>query len=175
MHSSRTLLLVDLSYQVYRAAAAHPMLTSRRTFTGGLYGFFTTVAKMIRDTKATEVVFCQDLKPYKRSETYPQYKQLRKKDADEELLMMFTQSMSLVLDAIRATGLPIWGVRGFEFDDLVAHAAIRYRHRFDTIWGGTNDSDVYQLFWCHNFKVYRKSLADVMDAPAFREALQDDA
>lgn len=166
----RVLLCVDLSYQIYRAAAAHPNLSSRRTFTGGLYGFFTTLAKMIRDTRATDVVFCEDVKPYERSKTYPEYKQLRKKDADPELKQRFEDSRSLVFDALRAGNLPIWGARGFESDDLIAHAVRRYRHRFDLIYAGSNDSDLYQLFWCERFRVYRKSLADVMDREALLQA-----
>lgn len=159
----RILLAVDLSYQVYRAAAAHPMLTSRRIFTGGLYGFFTTVSKMIRETRATHIIFGRDMKPYKRSETYPEYKQLRKKNADEDMLMMFKQSMRLVLEALEVTRLPVWGITGFEFDDLVGHCVAKYRHRFDSIYAGSNDSDLYQLFNAHNFHVYRKSIADIMN------------
>ena len=34
---TRKLLTVDLSYQTYRAAASHPMLTCGQVFTGGLY------------------------------------------------------------------------------------------------------------------------------------------
>lgn len=155
------LLCVDMSYQVYRAAAAHPMLTSRRVFTGGLYGFFTTFAKMVRETKATHVAFCLDTKPYRRSEVYPDYKQLRKKNADETLMAMYKQSMSLVLDTLDACSYPTWGLQGFEFDDLAGHCVMKYRHRFDRIYAGSNDSDLFQLLWCDNFAIYRKSITDV--------------
>lgn len=166
---TRILLAVDMSYQVYRAAAAHPMLTSRRTFTGGLYGFLTTFAKMVRETRATHVAFCQDVKPYKRSLTYPEYKQLRKKNADEELLVMYKESMALVLDILRDTGLTIWGLDGFESDDLIGHCVMKYRHRFDYIYAASNDSDLYQLFeYSGTFNVYRKSMADLMNRRELR-------
>lgn len=160
--TTRVLLAVDLSYQTYRAAAAHPMLTSRRTFTGGLYGFLTTFAKMVRETRATDVAFCQDVKPYRRSETYPEYKQIRKKNADEELLKMYKQSMSLVLETLKGAGLTVWGIPGFESDDLIGHCVAKYRHRFHAIYAASNDSDLYQLFTASNFYVYRKSIADLM-------------
>jgi 5'-3' exonuclease len=163
-----TLLLVDMSYQVYRAAAAHPRLTSGRVFTGGLYGFFVTVAKMIRETRATQIAFCQDVKPYKRSEVYPEYKQIRKKSADEELIKAFKQSMSLVLDTLHAAQLPVWGIKGFEFDDLAGHAVEKYRHRYKMIYAGTNDSDLFQLLTTPRFAVYRQSITDVMDMKAFQ-------
>lgn len=163
----RVLLCVDMSFQVYRAAASHPMLTSRRTFTGGLYGFLTTLAKMVRETQATHIAFCQDRKPYRRSLMYPEYKQLRRKNADEELLKMYKQSMALVLDILAGAGLTVWGIDGFESDDLIGHCATKYRHRFTKIYAGSNDSDLYQLFAvAPNFYVYRKSITDLMETRA---------
>lgn len=160
------LLGVDLSYQVYRAAAAHPMLTSKRTFTGGLYGFLTTLAKTIRETRAERVVICQDRKPYLRSIAYPMYKQLRKKKEDDELLMMYTQSMKLVLDALDEIGFPVWGIDGFESDDLIAHTVTQHRSRFDRIYAASNDSDLFQLFWCESFFVYKDEIGNLVDARA---------
>lgn len=162
MNSSRILLAVDLSYQVYRATAAHPMLTSRRVFTGGLYGFYTTVAKIIRETKATHVVFCEDRKPYLRSEEFPLYKAFRKHKADEELRKMQQQSMKLVRETLAAIGHVGWGIEGFESDDLIAHCVMKYRNRFDMIYAASNDSDLFQLLWAPNFAIYSKNINEVM-------------
>src|SRR6188768_1899383 len=112
-NEDRVLLCVDLSYQCYRASAANPHLTSRRVFTGGLYGFLMTMGKMIRETRATDVAFCQDVKPYLRSKTYPEYKQLRKKAADEELLERHKESMPMILECLQICGVKPWGVPGF--------------------------------------------------------------
>lgn len=160
---SPVLLAVDLSYQTYRAAAAHPMLTSKRTFTGGLYGFLTTLAKTIRETRAERIVICQDRKPYLRSITYPMYKQLRKKREDDELLMMYTQSMKLVLDAMEEIGFPVWGIDGFESDDLIAHTVRQHRSRFDRIYAASNDSDLFQLFEYDSFLVYKDGIGNLID------------
>jgi DNA polymerase I len=159
-----TLLAVDLSYQTYRAAAANPGLTSRRVFTGGLYGFFVVLAKTIRETGATDVVVCRDTKPYRRSGAYPNYKQLRKQRADDELLRAYNQSITLVLEVLDAIGVPVWACQGFESDDLIALAATRYRHRFERIYAASNDSDLYQLLDVPNFGIYTKSIADVVTA-----------
>lgn len=158
----RFLLCVDLSYQVYRAAAAHPMLTCRDRFTGGLYGFLMTLAKTIRETSATDIVFCQDVKPYLRSRDYPDYKQLRKKNADDELLKRYTESMALVLALLEEFNLPLWGVPGFESDDLIGHVVSKYRHRFTRIYAATNDSDVFQWLWVDNFAIYTKDVATII-------------
>jgi len=156
------LLAVDLSYQVYRASASHSMLTSRRTFTGGLYGFLTTLAKTIRETRANRVVICQDRKPYLRSLAYPAYKQLRKKNADDELLALHKESMPLVLDALDVLGMPVWGVDGFESDDLIGHCIVQHRSRFDRIYAASNDSDLFQMLWCGSFFVYKDSIANLV-------------
>jgi len=158
----RVLLAVDLSYQVYRATAAHPMLTSRRVFTGGLYGFFTTVAKIIRETKATHVVFCEDRKPYLRSLDFPLYKAFRKQSRDEELYKMQQQSMTLVKQTLLDIGHEGWGLDGFESDDLIGHCVMKYRHRFDMIYAASNDSDLFQLLWAPNFGIYSKGISEVM-------------
>lgn len=157
------LLAVDLSYQTYRAAASHPMLTSGQTFTGGLYGFLTTLAKQIRETGATRVIACRDMKPYRRSLVYPEYKQLRKKDADEDLLRAFNQSMKLVLEVLDIIRVPAMGYEGFESDDCIAWAVKQHRSRFSMIYAASNDSDLYQLLGYENFKVLRKDLSDVVD------------
>jgi len=166
---SKILLCTDLSYQVYRASAAHPMLTSRRIFTGGLFGFMTTLAKTIRETRATEVVFCTDQKPYLRSLIYPEYKLLRKQSKDDELLKMFKQSMELVLEVLDALGFEPWGIPGFESDDLIGHATYKYRHRYDWIYAASNDSDLFQLLTIPNFAIYSKSIADITTGKSLME------
>lgn len=158
-----TLLAVDLSYQTYRAAASHPMLTCGDVFTGGLYGFLTTLAKQIRETGATRVVACRDMKPYRRSLIYPEYKLLRKKGADEDLLQAFTQSMRLVLEVLPVIGVPVMAEPGFESDDCIGWIAQNQRSRFKTIYAASNDSDLYQLFCYPNFKVLRKDFTDLVD------------
>lgn len=157
-----TLLAVDLSYQSYRASAAHPTLSSGDTFTGGLYGFLVALASAIRATGARSVVVCQDRKPYRRSLTYPEYKQLRKKTQDEELVKRHKLSMSLILEMLDVVGLPAWGIDGYESDDLVAHCVRSPGAQVDEVVAASNDSDLYQLFDDPSFKVYRKD-GDIMN------------
>lgn len=160
--TKKILLAVDLSYQCYRASAAHPMLTCDDVFTGGLYGFLQSWAKTVRDTGATHVVFCQDRKPYLRSASYPEYKLLRKKNADDELLKMHKQSMRLILDLLDALEMPVWGIPGFESDDLIGFCALRYGSTYDFIYAASNDSDLYQLLHIENFRIYAKDMSTVM-------------
>ena len=154
---NRTLLAVDLSYQSYRASAAHPNLTSDGTFTGGLFGFFQSVSKMIRECNADQIVFCADCKPYKRSEQFPEYKQWRVATRNEELLTKHKQTMTLLRQILPDLGLPIWELPGFESDDLIGHAVRKYRHRYRRIVAASNDSDLFQLLEADNFYVLRET------------------
>lgn len=155
------ILCVDLSYQSFRASAAHPLLTCREHFTGGLYGFTMTLAKAIRETRATELVIGQDRKPYVRSQEYPEYKTLRKASQDQELRAKHLESMELIKDFLEALGIPIWGIDGYEYDDLIGHVVSKYRHRYTTIYAQSNDSDLYQFLWCPNFHFYATDIQSV--------------
>lgn len=153
---SRVLLAIDVSYQVYRASAAYSnLISSDATFTGGLYGFLMFFGMVMRETEATDVVLCCDSKPYVRSIEYPDYKQLRKKDADPDLRERFQVSEPMVLELFERCGVPIWKVPGFESDDLMGHIVGRSRGRFSQIYAASNDSDLYQLLWTPRFAVYK--------------------
>lgn len=137
------------------------MLTSRDRFTGGIYGFMQTLAKTIRETKATDIVFCQDRKPYLRSLEYPDYKLLRKGNQDPVLKAHYEESMGYILEVLGEMGLPVWGIDGFESDDLIGHVVTKYRHRYDIIYAASNDSDLFQFLWCQNFHFYTTGIEAV--------------
>ena len=154
---NRRLLMVDLSNQAYKASASHPMLciNDGATFTGGLYGFICALAKAIQVTGATNVCLCEDRKPYIRSQTYPEYKSLRKDAKDPVLVRRVEVTMQQIRKLCEVTGWPIWNIQGFESDDLIAHAVVNNRHRFEKIIAMTNDSDSFQLFKYECFEVYK--------------------
>lgn len=154
----RVLMLVDLSYQAYRAAAANPGLTCEGEFTGGLYGFLTAFGAAARETGATRVAFCRDAKPYVRSRDYPEYKQLRKKAQDPELRERMLHSEGQILRLLEKMGHAPLRCPGFESDDIIMDLALTERHRFDEVYAFANDSDLYQGLWVPNFAVYHNSL-----------------
>lgn len=166
----RVLLCVDLSFQTYRAAAVNSKLTNAYgEFTGGLYGFLVSLAAAIRETAATRVVICRDVRPYLRSEEYPEYKMIRKKAMDEDLKKQVDDSLLQILAACDVIGLPVLGVKGFEADDITAHFVHTHRGRFRHIYAASNDSDLFQLFWCPWFHVYHKTIDTVMDGQRLQE------
>jgi len=153
--NNRVLLLVDCSNHVYKSAHVHAALTCEGRFTGGLYGVLHAVAKAILMTKATDLVICYDTKPYLRSLTYPDYKSIRVGTKDEELVARASETMGYLKQLNTLLGLPTWAVKGFECDDLIAHAAHKYRNRFKNIVAASHDSDLYQLFRYKNFLVWK--------------------
>lgn len=162
---ARNLLAVDLSYQSYRASAANSRLTYDGVFTGGLYGFFQILGKMVRDCNATRLIICTDSKPYKRSEEFPEYKAFRKANGNEELRERHMTTMGLLREVLPELGVPLWGVPGFESDDLIGHLVHKYRHRYDRIVAGSNDSDLYQLMELSpNFHVFADEWSKAMNA-----------
>lgn len=161
----RVLLLVDFRNQIYKAAASHGSLFSGRTFTGGLYGFLVSMCRAIRDVGATQVVVATDTQPYQRRLDFPGYKSDRAKarssdDPKEKEALMnlmkatssFALAEAFLTEAIR---VPIWAVKGFEYDDICAWAAAAFSPRFDSIVAMTNDTDLYQCFDILNFSIYK--------------------
>lgn len=167
----RIALAVDLSYQCYRATAAHQGLTSGRHFTGGLYGFFVSVAKAVRETYATDLIICEDLKPYVRSKEYPEYKAGRSSKSDPEIKSMHLHSMVLIREVLGALGLPIWGLKGFESDDLIGYLATHHRSRYRHIYAMSNDSDLFQLLNYPNFSIYVKDIHSLWTAQRLKREL----
>lgn len=132
-------------------------------YTGGLYGFLQSFGKAVRETRATDVLICLDSKPYRRSLTYPDYKQLRKLSADDGLLELKQLSGTLILELLALMGVPVWAVPGFESDDLIAATVEAHRSRFVRIYAQSNDSDLYQLLHRPGFAVYRDDIKTVVD------------
>jgi DNA polymerase-1 len=152
---NKVLLCVDVSNIVYKSAAAHSTLSSDGVFTGGLYGFLMAIAKAVGDTGATKIVLCCDSKPYRRSLIYPEYKLLREDTKDPVLVGNAKTTIAQIRELVKVVGWPIWSIPTFESDDLIAHATIQYRHRYDQIIAMSNDSDLYQLFQWPRFALYK--------------------
>lgn len=152
-----SLLAIDLSNQIYKAAAVHSKLTSGNHFTGGLYGFLEALTKGILETRAEQLVICKDVKPYLRTQQYPAYKALRVKTQDDALVIHARETQILVQDLADAIGLPMFGLVGFEADDLIAHI-VRTKSVYvphTRVVAASNDSDLYQLFDYDNFGIWR--------------------
>ena len=168
------LLLVDLSYQSYRAAASHANLTAADgTFTGGVYGFMMSVCKIIIDNRVDKVVVCEDVKPYVRSLEYPEYKNVRRKQMDvkaEEIRDKHIASLPLIKEMLDIAGIPVMGVKGYESDDCIGYVVRQHRGRYRRIIAASNDSDLFPMLKFPNFAICKKSDAsDLYTLDSLRE------
>ena len=122
MDSARTLFLLDamaLAYRAYFAFVSRPRINSRGLHTSCVYGFTTTLVKLVQGHGLTHgaVVFDGPEKTF-RSELYADYKAHRL-PPPEDLI----SNLPLIKDVARSLSLPVLQVEGVEADDVIGALA----------------------------------------------------
>jgi len=152
MITNRTLLLVDFSSLLHKAAHVNKLLSHNNKPTGALYGFLMQLANLVVQVKPRVTVVCLDTKPYARSLVYPQYKESRSKEPmDEWLGASIAIGKKAGAEFMDIAGIRYLGIPGLEADDIAALLALNHQHEFEEVAIGANDSDLYSLL---NDKVY---------------------
>jgi len=115
--NKKILVLMDAHALLHRAFHALPNFTSPKGEpTGALYGFVSTLFKIIKEFKPDYLVACYDLpEPTFRHAIYDDYKAKRPK-MDAELVSQIKKS-KLILENF---GVPLYEAPGFEADDLLS-------------------------------------------------------
>lgn len=118
--TEETLVLLDTHAILHRAYHALPDFTSPTGEpTGALYGVVTMLLRIIEEFSPTYIAACYDLpEPTYRHTAYEAYKGTRSK-TDEALVMQIKRSY----DIIRAFGIPVYEMPGFEADDMLGTIA----------------------------------------------------
>ncbi len=162
-------LLVDGNALVHRAYHALPPLTTKKgELVNAVYGFTTLLLKAIHDLKPEYVAVAFDLKgPTFRHEAYKEYKATRAK-APDELYAQFDR----VKEVVSTLNIPIFGVKGFEADDVIGTLSKQAKEKQIETIILTGDMDTLQLV-NHLVKVYtmRRGFTDTVlyDAEAVKE------
>lgn len=142
MKQSKKFVVVDGSSYLFRAYhALPPLMTSTGIPTGAAYGVINMIKKLRVDEAPDyfAVVFDTKGKNF-RHELYPEYKANRPAMPEE----LATQIEPLH-DIIKALGIPLLAIEGFEADDVIGTlAAIAKAHGLKTIIS-TGDKDFAQL------------------------------
>lgn len=157
-------MLVDGNALVHRAFHAIPNLTTKSGEpTNAVYGFTMILLKAIKDINPTHIALTFDLAgPTFRHEKYVEYKATRVRAADE-----LYQQIPICKDVVRALGIPIFEMAGFEADDALGTLVEKIKEENKSgdfeILIVTGDLDTLQLV-DGNIKVYtlRKGLTDTM-------------
>ncbi len=146
------IVLLDSHAIIHRAYHALPDFTTRNgTPTGGLYGTFSILLKIIDELKPNFVIACYDVpQPTFRHEAYDEYKGGRKK-IDSDLIEQIIKSKEI----FKAFNIPIFEKAGFEADDIIGTISeILKKDKKNEIFIATGDMDTLQLVDKEQVKVY---------------------
>jgi len=138
-----TLLCVDGSNAVHRAYYAVPALSHNGFPTNAVVGFFSILAKALRETAANDLVIVFD-HPFGtnfRKEIYAEYKAGR--DKKPEVTRSLAQQIPVIVKLCRALGYSIICKRDKEADDIIGSIAAQYEDGPCHILSG--DKDFAQL------------------------------
>ena len=138
----KSLLLIDGNGLVHRAYHALPEFTSRSGQpTGAVYGFISTLNKVISDYRPTHVITCFDTPaPTFRDSLFINYRTQRP-EADKELKDQFP----LVKEFLDAAGVAHVEKEGLEADDLIGVLATQAHKRGFVVNILTGDKYIFQL------------------------------
>jgi DNA polymerase-1 len=142
--SAPKVLLLDafgLIFRAYHAFADRPILNAEGRNISALFGFFKILFQLIREQKPTHFAVLYDSPTETfRDQLYPEYKAQR--DAAPDDLISALPDIEAVLKAL---GLPMYSMAGFEADDLIASAARWCKERDVPCLIVSNDKDLLQM------------------------------
>lgn len=142
----RTLYLIDGSAYVYRAFFALPALNnSKGLHTNAVYGFTTTLMKIIREHQPDGLAVAFDEPgPTLRHETYQAYKAQRPPMPDG-----MSAQIPYIHRVVEALNIPVVRKAGYEADDLIGTLAVQAEAAGYDVVIVTGDKDMLQLLTPH--------------------------
>ena len=146
------LFLIDghaLMFRMYYAFIRRPMINSRGEDTSVIFGFTRYLLEMIARERPTHlaVAFDPPCKTF-RHEAYPEYKATR--SAAPEVIK---ESLEPLTEIVRALGIPVLMVPGYEADDVIGSMARRWGSPDCDVYMVSPDKDLGQLISDHVFQV----------------------
>lgn len=162
----RSSLVIDVSYAVHRCAnvpALAALKTSTHIPTCGIFGFLRMINALLRDRpQFSEIICAFDKGPYKRSESFPEYKADREPEAGTDAYQekygenehgwsrakMMTYQFNVLRKLLPMMKVKTVCVRGYEADDLV-YEIVRRRVEDHHVVVMSDDYDYLQLI--HHF------------------------
>ena len=146
------LFLIDghaLMFRMYYAFIRRPMINSRGEDTSVIFGFTRYLLEMIARERPTHIAVAFD-PPCKtfRHEAYPEYKATR--SAAPEVIK---ESLEPLTEIVRALGIPVLMVPGYEADDVIGSMARRWGSPDCDVYMVSPDKDLGQLISDHVFQV----------------------
>ena len=146
IESRKTLYLIDGSAYIYRAFFALPALNNSKGLqTNAVYGFMTTLLKIIREHKPDGLAVAFDEKgPTIRHEEFKEYKAQRPPMPDG-----MQAQIPYIHRAVEALSIPAVKQAGYEADDLIGTLARQAEQAGYDVVIVTGDKDMLQLLTPH--------------------------
>ncbi len=144
----KKLFLLDayaLIYRAYYALIASPRINSRGENTSAAFGFVNTLEDVLAHHRPDAIAVAFDpAGPTFRHEAYPDYKAQREATPED-----IRSAVPVIKDIIRAYGIPLLEVAGFEADDIIGTMAKRAEAAGWDVYMLTPDKDYAQLVTPH--------------------------
>lgn len=136
------LILVDASSYLYRAYHALPPLrNSYKEPTGAMYGVLNMLRSLLSQYKSSHIAVVFDAKGKTfRNKLYMKYKSNRPSMPDD-----LASQIDPLYNMVRAMGLPLLVVDGFEADDVIGTLARQAEKAGRSVIISTGDKDMAQL------------------------------
>ncbi|MGK5681586.1 5'-3' exonuclease [Actinoplanes sp. URMC 104] len=146
--TAQPLLAVDAPSLYFRAFHGIPEKAARTDAgepVNAIRGFMDMLAQLIRTRRPDRIVCALDAswRPAWRVELVPSYKKHRVAHGDvEEVPAALEKQVPVLLDVLRAVGIPAFGVEGYEADDVLGTLAATQPAPVEVVSG---DRDLFQL------------------------------
>ena len=142
--TEKKLFLLDAYALIYRAFFAmnkNPRMTSKGLNTSAVMGFLNSLYEILKNEKPTHIGVAFDVAgTAQRQAEYSEYKANREKMPDD-----LRESIPYIIRLIEAFNIPIYGVEGYEADDVIGTLSKKAEQQGFTTYMMTPDKDFGQL------------------------------
>jgi DNA polymerase-1 len=142
--TEKKLFLLDAYALIYRAFFAmnkNPRMTSKGLNTSAVMGFLNSLYEILKNEKPTHIGVAFDVAgTAQRQAEYSEYKANREKMPDD-----LRNAIPYIIRLIEAFNIPIYGVEGYEADDVIGTLSKKAEQQGFTTYRMTPDKDFGQL------------------------------
>lgn len=140
----KKLFLLDAMALIYRAHFAfskNPRINSKGVNTGATYGFTNSLLEILKKENPTHIAVAIDTKaPTFRHKDFIDYKANRQEQPED-----IETNIPLVMKMVEAFNIPLYGIDGFEADDVIGTLAKKASKEGFEVFMMTPDKDFSQL------------------------------
>ncbi|MCB2205452.1 DNA polymerase I [bacterium] len=157
-----------IAYRAYFAFINRPLINSKGMNTSAIYGFVSTLEKILTDEKPEHIAVAFDTAaPTFRHKRYPEYKATREKMPDD-----MVEQLPYLKQVVEAYQIPVLEMPGYEADDIIGTLARRAEKEKLFCCLVTPDKDFMQLV-TENIVLYKPGKAgdsyDIIDIAGVKE------